>query len=109
MPNLNRAGRRAMEREKNALARNIVRAQQPKEYELGFHDGGMQMCKAAEVAAAIAMNDVGFQQSTIIRVLRKMEDKLAFFAGEDELIQEAYDSLGIEFHAEAVFSDEKFG
>ena len=105
---MNRQGRRAEAKRKKAISREIVRMEKPEQYGQGFRDGGVAMCKAAEAAFATAMYDAGFQQSTIIRVLRKAEDKLSFFAGEDELIQEAYDRLGIMFDESAVFSSEKF-
>ena len=105
---MNRQGRRTEAKRKQAIARELVRIEKPEQYGQGFRDGGVAMCKAAEAAFATAMCDAGFQQSTIIRVLRKAEDKLSFFAGEDELIQEAYDKLGIIFDESAVFSNEKF-
>lgn len=105
---MNRQSRRTEAKRKQAIARELVRMEKPEQYGQGFHDGGVAMSKAAEAAFATAMYDAGFQQSTIIRVLRKAEDKLSFFAGEDELIQEAYDKLGIIFDESAVFSNEKF-
>lgn len=105
---MNRQSRRAEAKRKQAISREIVRMEKPEQYEQGYKDGGVSMCKAAEAAFAVAMHDVGFQASTIIRVLRKAEDKLMFYAGEDELIHEAFEKIGIIFNEEAVFSDEKF-
>lgn len=105
---MNRQSRRADAKRKKAISREIVRMEKPEQYGQGFTDGGTSMCKAAEAAFAIAMHDVGFQTSTILRVLRKAEDKLLFFAGEDDLIQEAFEEIGIAFDPDAIFAEEKF-
>lgn len=105
---MNRASRRSEAKRKQAISREIVRMEKPEQYAQGFQDGGVQMCKASEAAFALAMSAIGFSPNTVLRVLRKAEDKLSFFAGEDELITEAFEKIGICFDPDAVFADEKF-
>ena len=105
---MNRAGRRAMQRQRDALARDLVRAQQPKEYGLGYTDGGRDMCLAAEASVVTALHKRGIDRDEIVDILREIDDSLAFFAGEPDLIQKAYTEAGIEFHKGEALATEKF-
>ena len=105
---MNRESRRLQAKRRTAIARELMRAEKPPEYGTGFHDGGMAMCKACDASFAQAMQEAGFQASTIVRVLHKAHDKLSDFVLEDEKMKKAYEDIGILYDETAVFDDEKF-
>lgn len=105
---MNRENRRLQQKKRNAMARELMRAEKPPEYGLGFNDGGMAMCKACDASFAQAMQEAGFQASTIVKVLHKAHDKLSDFVLDDEKMQKAYNDIGILYDETTVFEDEKF-
>lgn len=82
--------------------------EKPEAYAQGYHDGGIAMCKACEAAFAFAMAKCNVPTDDILSVLRIAEDRVCFFAGEDELIQEAFEEAGILFVDKEIFPEDKF-
>ena len=105
---MNRQQRRAAERKRKAIAKEITRMEKPEQYGLGFHDGGRSMTKAAYAAFCSAMAEHGFLVEDILSILRSMDDRLLVYAGDDELIQEAFEKTGILVDFEQLFSSDKF-
>lgn len=105
---MNRESRRLQAKRRTAMARELMRAEKPPEYGQGFNDGGVAMCKACDASFAQAMQEVGFQASTIVRVLHKAHDKLSDFVMDDEKMEKAYEDIGILYDGSAQFEDEKF-
>ncbi len=105
---MNRAERRSEMKRRKAISRELVRMEKPEAYGQGYHDGGVTMCKACEAAFASAMAECNVPVNDILTILRIAEDRVSFFAGEDELIHEAFEKTGIIFTENVVFSEEKF-
>ena len=96
------------QKRRTAMARELMRAEKPPEYGTGYNDGGIAMCKACDASFAHAMKEVGFQPTTIVKVLHRAHDKLADFVLDDDELKKAYEDIGILYDEAAVFDSEKF-
>lgn len=105
---MNRAERRAYEKRKRAISRELVRMEKPEQYHQGFMDGGKAMTEAAYAAFCSAMADYGLLAADILPIMRMLDDKLLIFAGDNELINEAFEKTGILVDFSQVFSNDKF-
>ena len=82
--------------------------EKPEAYHQGFNDGGKSMTEASYAAFCVSMIDEGFAPADILRVLRRMDDTLLVYAGDSDLIQQAFNKSGILVDFSEVFSQDKF-
>lgn len=104
---VNRQQRRAQERKKKAIARQIVRLEKPEAYYEGFKDGSASFTEAAYAAFCVAMNELQYTTDDILAVLRRMDDALLLCAGNHEMIQEAFEKTGLLIDFSELFSEDR--
>ena len=104
---MNRAERRKQERRRNAIAKELVRMEKPKQYEQGFQDGGTSMTKTCYACFVSALANSGMDANAIVDIMRDLDDRLFVYAGDEELQQDTYDKAGIVINFDEVFSNDR--
>lgn len=67
----------------------------------------MNCRRAAYAAFAVAMKDKDISQDDIVEILQNADDLLAFYTGEDELIDRALETTGIILDFKETFSSDR--
>jgi len=101
---MNRAQRRASDKRRRAISKELVRMEKPEQYHQGYMDGGRDMTEAVYASFCLAMTEQGYGPDDILAVLQALDEKIFLCAGNHELIQEAFDASGIQVDFSQVFA-----
>lgn len=104
---MNRAQRRSNERIRKAMGIELARMEKPEAYQQGYLDGGKDMTKACYAAFASGMVDLGHSPEMICQILREIEERLFWYAGEDEKQRAAWTDAGLVIDFSEPFTDDK--
>lgn len=104
---MNRTQRRLEAKRNKETAKQISLLTQTEEKRLWFQQGFSEAVRASYASFASAMHEHGIDQDGIVEIMRTLDEKLMFYTGEDELIEEAFDKAGILLDFDGVFSSEK--
>lgn len=103
----NRAERRMTARRKKALSKQMTFLDKTEEKRIWFEQGFSSCRKACYAAFAMALKKHGHSADSIVDILRELDDGVMFYAGEEELIQQAFDETGVLMNFEEVFSEDR--
>lgn len=104
---MNRAQRRMQAKTRQAMGIELARMEKPEAYQQGYLDGGKAMIKACYASAAEALADLGFHSDMIVQILRGIDERLIFFAGEEEKQRTAWTDAGLEICLDEVFTEDR--
>lgn len=103
----NRAQRRKTERKKKALAKAFTFLNKTEEKRVWFEEGFSACRKACYAAFAMALKKTGTDTDQLVDILRSLDESVMFYAGEEELIQQAFDETGVELNFEEIFPQDR--
>ena len=92
---------------RKAIARNLSLLNKTEESRVWHEQGFMNCRRAAYAAFAVAMKGKDISQDDIVEILQNADDLLAFYTGEDELIDQALEKTGIVLDFHEVFSSDR--
>lgn len=92
---------------RKAIAKNLSLLNKTEESRVWHEQGFMNCRRAAYAAFAVAMKDKDISQDDIVEILQNVDDLLAFYTGEDELIDKALKETGIILDFHEVFSSDR--
>jgi len=103
----NRAERRKTERKKKALAKAFTFLNKTEEKRVWFEEGFYACRKACYASFAMALKRTGINTDQLVDILRSLDEAVMFYAGEEELIQQAFEETGIELNFEEIFPQDR--
>ena len=103
----NRAERRKTERKKKALAKAFTFLNKTEEKRIWFEEGFSACRKACYASFAMAMKKHRIDTDELVDILRELDESVMFYAGEQELIDQAFEETGLLLNFEEIFSQDR--
>lgn len=102
-----RAQRRKIERKKKALAKCLTFLDKTEEKRIWFEEGFLACRKACYASFAMALKKHKMSTDETVDILRELDSGIMFYAGEEELIQQAFDETGLILNFDEIFTEDR--
>lgn len=96
-----------MAKKQKAISKYLTLQNKDEASRTWFNEGYFACRKAAYAAFATALTELPITKEQLIQTMRSVDDRLMFYSGEEELIQEAFDNAGLILDFDGVFANER--